>query len=82
VLWWLVLSLKVGHKLPAAGLWNRRLLALLWLVMLHMVLVSNAMDMVSYHPFGTTLWWVTLGLVANLVQPSVQSGHASGLARA
>ncbi len=74
VIWWLILSLRIWRRLPVSGFWSRSLLLLLWLVMLHMFIVTNFMDMIRYHPFGTALWWMVLGLIANLVYPYLQTG--------
>ena len=64
--WWLMLSIKVGRQLPPRGFSSWRLLGVLWLLMLHMFIVTNFMDMML---FGTTVWWMALGLIANLVYP-------------
>ena len=32
------------------------------------LLVSAVPDMISHSPFGTTLWWITLGLIATVVR--------------
>ncbi len=66
-LWWLRLSLKVRLRLPRQGLYSRGLLALLWLLMLNHFIVSNFMDMIRFNMFGTTVWWMALALIANLV---------------
>jgi O-antigen ligase len=66
--WWLVLTVRVWQRMPRAGLWSRSLLAVLWLATLSSFIVSNFMDM-RFFPIGLTLWWMALGLIANLVQP-------------
>jgi hypothetical protein len=71
VVWLLILSLKVWRKLPQTGFWSWRLLAMLWLLVLHQFIVSSFMDMISSHLFGTTLWWMTLGLIASMVYSQV-----------
>lgn len=68
VLWWFVLSFRVWRRMPKEGNWSRALLASLWLVMLFNFTVSNFMDM-RWFPIGLTLWWLVLGLVANMVYP-------------
>jgi O-antigen ligase len=68
VAWWFVLSMRVWQRIPKEGIWSRSLLALLWLVMLFNFTVSNFMDM-RWFPIGLTLWWLVLGLIANLVYP-------------
>jgi O-antigen ligase len=69
VAYWLGASLKAWGRLPQHGFWSRRLLSMLWLVILAHVIVSNFMDMIRFRPFGTTMWWLTLGLIANMVYP-------------
>jgi len=68
VIWWLILSFKVWPRMPKDGLWSRQLLAGLWLVMLFIFTVSNAIDM-RFFQFGLALWWMILGLIANMVYP-------------
>jgi teichuronic acid biosynthesis protein TuaE len=66
--WWLVLSLRVWGRIPKERFWSRSLLASLWLVMLFNFTVSNFIDM-RWFPFGSHLWWLVLGLIANMVYP-------------
>lgn len=69
VAYWLVLSIKAWRRLPQRGFWSRRLLSILWLVIMAHIVVSSFMDMVRFRPFGTTMWWLTLGLIATIVYP-------------
>jgi O-antigen ligase len=68
VVWWLVLSFRVWPRLPKTGLWSRALLASFWLVMVFNFTVSNFMDM-RWFSIGLSLWWLVLGLIANMVYP-------------
>jgi putative inorganic carbon (HCO3(-)) transporter len=68
MLWWGWLTIKVFQRMPKEGLWSRTLVVALWLAALHQVIVSNFMDM-RFFPITLTLWWMTLGLVANMVYP-------------
>jgi O-antigen ligase len=72
VVWWLVLSVRVWPRLPKTGLWSRALLAVLWLGLLFQFTVSNFFDM-RWFEIGLTLWWMTLGLIANLVYPYLKT---------
>ncbi len=63
-LWWLWRTWQTRNMLAHARF---RLLILLWLALLHLFIVSNFSDVTSWHPVGTILWWLTLGLVANVV---------------
>jgi O-antigen ligase len=69
VTYWLLASLSVRKRLPSHGFWSRRLLGILWLVVFAHVIASSFMDMIRFRPFGTTMWWLTLGLIANMVYP-------------
>jgi len=71
--WWFLVSLRVRRQLPRAGFWSWRLVVILWLVLLHMFIVSNFMDMVRFHPFGTTIWWIVLGLIATITYPYLRA---------
>ncbi len=72
-IWWFILTLKVWRRLPRQGFRSRPLLLMLWLVLLHMFVVSNFMDMVRLHPFGTTIWWMVLGFIGSVVYPQLRS---------
>jgi O-antigen ligase len=72
LLLWLVRSLKIVLRLPKTGLWSRKLLILLWLALLSHIVVNNFANMRVVYGLG--LWWLTLGLIANLastIQPLV-----------
>lgn len=76
--WWLLLTLRIWPRLPKNGFTgSRTMLLILWLVILHMAIVTNFMDMVRPHPFGTTIWWITLGFIANLVHTHLEPGDKS-----
>jgi O-antigen ligase len=74
VAWWLMLSLRVWRRLPRDGFWSWKLLVMLWLVILDHFIVSNFMDMVRFNWFGTTVWWLTLGLITSIVYPYLRPG--------
>jgi O-antigen ligase len=61
--WLLLLTVRRWRMLPADGLMNRRLVVILWLVLASEFIVSNFMDMLHSSPWGTTLWWLALGLI-------------------
>ena len=75
LLWWLILSIKVWQRLPQGGFWSRSLLVMLWLLMLHVTIVTNFMDMVRFHQFGMTIWWMALGLIGNMVYLYLEPGY-------
>lgn len=65
LLWWLVQSIVVIPSMPAEGFWSRKLLLLLWLVILNHFIVNNFSHMLVV--FGLGMWWITLGIIANMV---------------
>jgi O-antigen ligase len=73
VIWSLILTPKAWRNLPKNGFWSRRLLILLWLVILHIFIVTNFMDMIRFHPFGTCLWWMTLALISTVIHSALGS---------
>lgn len=73
-LWWLLLSWKVRARLPRRGFLSWHLLALLWLLILDHFTVSQFMDMIRFNIFGTTIWWMALGLIANMVYSYLKPG--------
>jgi O-antigen ligase len=65
--WWIFLSAKVWPRLPKHEFWSRSLLVSVWVVILHMFIVTSFMDMIRFHEFGTSIWWMTLGFIGNVV---------------
>jgi O-antigen ligase len=74
VIWWLLLTARVWRRLPEQGMGSWRLVIMLWLVLMHHVVVNNFMEMFEAYPFGTTIWWVALALIAALVNPYIRPG--------
>jgi O-antigen ligase len=72
--WWLVSSIKAWRRLPKDGFWSWPLLLMLWLTVFHIFITSNLMDVIRFHIFGTTLWWMVLGFIANMIYPYIQLG--------
>lgn len=64
--YWLARSLRRYGEMPKAGLRSRKLLIMLWLVVLFHVIVSNFINMIVVYGLG--IWWITLGLIGYLVQ--------------
>lgn len=74
-LYWLWRTWKVRERFPSTGLFGRQLLIMLWLVLLFHFVVTNFMDMIRFHPFGITIWWMALAWIANLVYPYLTPGY-------
>lgn len=64
--YWLVRSLQRYGEMPKAGLRSRKLIVMLWLVILFHIIVSNFINMIVVYGLG--IWWITLGLIGYLVQ--------------
>ena len=64
-------SLQAWRGHPKMDANHQLLLWTLWLAALQNFVVSNFMDM-RFFPIGLGLWWLTLGLVANLLNQYVE----------
>ncbi|MBV9787031.1 MAG: O-antigen ligase family protein [Chloroflexi bacterium] len=73
--WWLLMTRKVWRRLPASGFLSWQLVAMLWLLLLDHFAVSNFMDMIQSNLFGTTIWWLALGLIASVVHRHLEPGR-------
>ncbi|MCL5959904.1 MAG: O-antigen ligase family protein [Chloroflexi bacterium] len=73
VAYWLLLSLKVWPRLPRDGFLGRTFLVILWLSLMEQFVVSNFDNLFSNFFFVTVLWWMYLGLIANLVWPQLDA---------
>ncbi len=67
VVWLLFRTLQLRSRFPRRGYKSRNMTYLLWLVILSFVVVMNFAPMVVM--FGLGLYWVTLGLISNNLQP-------------
>jgi O-antigen ligase len=66
VIFLLYKSFKVKSYLPRNGLMSKNMLIMLWLVILSYFVVNSFSPMIVV--FGLSLQWMTLGLIANIVQ--------------
>jgi hypothetical protein len=62
--WWFYRSWKAYPWMGTNGFVNKKLLFILWLVILCHIVVNNLAPMVVV--FGLGMWWITLGLIANI----------------
>lgn len=62
---WLARSVRRYKALPSRGLMSRKLLLMLWLVILFHIIVSNFINMIVVYGLG--LWWIALGLIGLMV---------------
>jgi O-antigen ligase len=73
---WLVRSVQCYKTMTPHGLMSRKLLIMLWLVILFHIVVSNFINMIVVYGLG--LWWISLGLIALLVEESqIAAGSAA-----
>lgn len=63
--WWLATAVKRLPALPKGGFRSRKLLIVLWLVIFSHVIVNNFSNMQIVYGLG--IWWITLSLIARLV---------------
>lgn len=68
--WCFSQTIKVWRRLPIEGCPSRSLLLAFWLAALQNIIVSNFMDM-RFFPTGMALLWLTLGFIANMVDPNM-----------
>lgn len=76
-LYWFRQSIRVVRRLPKEGFWSWRLLVMLWLAIGGHVIAASLMDM-RFFPFALTLWWMTLGFIANMVYPYLDRSDTLG----
>ncbi|MBI5030577.1 MAG: O-antigen ligase family protein [Chloroflexi bacterium] len=75
-LWWFLTTIALWQRMPATGFWSRTLIALLWLLILDHLTVSMFMDMLRFNTFGTTIYWMALGLIANVLTRTQQESES------
>jgi O-antigen ligase len=71
----LVTTVRRWRELPTEGLLSRWFVVVLWLAALDQLVVQNFLEMIHASFWGTSIWWLTLGLIATmldraLVEPS------------
>lgn len=72
VAWLFIASVQTWRGPPKMDPERCLMLWTLWLALLQHFIVSNFMDM-RYFPIGLTLWWMNLGLIANLVHQHTET---------
>ncbi|MEO8509631.1 MAG: O-antigen ligase family protein [Chloroflexota bacterium] len=55
------------RDLPPSGLGSRVFVAALWLAIIDMFVVQNFLEMIHSSYWATSLWWLTLGLIASVL---------------
>jgi O-antigen ligase len=75
-MWWFVASRKVGPTMPPEGFTGQKMMVMMWLVLLDHVIVGSFTDMIQSNLFSTTMWWLTLGVIATLTTPYLAKATA------
>ena len=60
-------SVNVFKKLPFAGYPGKAILVMLWLLLADHFIAGNFTDLIQSTIFNTVMWWLVLGLIANIV---------------
>jgi hypothetical protein len=64
---WLVRSVGAFKKLPFKGYPGQAILIMLWLLLADHFIAGNFTDLIQSTIFNTVMWWLALGLIANIV---------------
>lgn len=64
-IYWLFMSVRRWPQISKGGVWSRKFLILLWLIVLTEVIINMFMNMIIF--FGHGIWWVVLGFIAVLL---------------
>jgi O-antigen ligase len=59
-----VATIRARPNLPNRGVLTWPLVVILWLALIDQFIVSNFLEMLHAYSWGTSLWWLTLGLIA------------------
>ena len=78
--WWLVRTIKTMPYLPRQGFWSWRLLIVIWLSVIAYLSIGAVIDM-RFSWFSLGAFWLTLGLVANMIQSYLSPSHSEALER-
>jgi hypothetical protein len=73
VIYWLSQTVKWYKNIPAVGLTNSKLPALLWLSILNQIILNNFSNLRVF--FGWGIWWLALALIATVVHPVIADGE-------
>jgi O-antigen ligase len=79
VLWWLRLSFKMWKRVPRRGFWSQALLAILWLTLLNYAIITIFTD-IRHSTYVQGIYWIVLGLIANMVTLSMPPDSPKSLA--
>jgi O-antigen ligase len=63
---WLWRSMSAFKRLPWAGYPGKAILVMLWLLLADHFIAGNFTDLIQSTFFNTGMWWLALGLIANI----------------
>ena len=63
---WLAQTVRRWRGLPASGFKSRKMVLMLWLVILFHVVVTNFINMIVVYGLG--IWWIALGMIGYFVE--------------
>jgi len=66
--WLLGATLTNWKQLKPGGLLGREMLVMLWLLLADHFIVGNFTDLIRSNFYSTSMWWLVLGWIANIVQ--------------
>ena len=75
-------TLRLRKRLPPAGVLSPPILLVLWLALVDQFIVSNFLEMIHAYAWGTSLWWLTLGLIAAVLDRVGEDPQAERRVRA
>lgn len=67
--WLYFKSRKVLPELPRSGFLGRPIIIMFWFLILDQIAVASFTDLIESNWFSTGVWWMTLGLIANIIEP-------------
>jgi len=67
-LWLLGATYQGWGQVKSGGLLGREMLVMLWLLLADHFIVGNFTDLIRSNFFSTSMWWLVLGWIANIIQ--------------
>lgn len=78
VIWWLTLTIKRLPQIRKMYLWNWRFVIILWMIIGFQIIVAQFVDL-RYFFYAHATLWLSLGLIANIVQDSSKVSQEKSL---
>lgn len=68
-IWLFFKSRKLLPELPTSGFLGRPILFMFWFLIFDQIAVSALTDLIESNWYSTGVWWLILGLIANIIEP-------------